>query len=154
MDKKFFYIDPVYFDLINIIFVNIVFFTFYKEATSGLITLRAAIGTPIVLLSFYFESKASRTLESSHAKPEEIKKLMTSGIYSKIRHPIYLGRILLNIGFLIIFPIIPMIFVSIAFILIWYLIALYEEKVLVGKFKKYKNYKKRVPMLVPKKFSS
>jgi len=155
MNKKFFYMDPVYFDLINIIFVNIVFFTFYKEATSGPITLRAAIGTPIVLLSFYFESKASKALENSHKNPEEIKKLTTSGVYSKIRHPIYLGRILLNAGFLIIFPIIPMFFVSIAFIIIWYLIALYEERTLMKKFgKKYVSYKKKVPMFIPKKSAS
>ena len=152
MGKKFFYIPPLYFDLINIIFINIVFFVFYKEIISNWFLLRAAIGTVIVLSSFYFESISHRVLEKAHSEPEEIKKLVTGGIYSKIRHPIYLGRILLNVGFLIIIPIIPMLVISIAFIIIWYLMALYEERLLIEKFgKKYKNYKKKVPMFIPKK---
>lgn len=152
MQKRFFYIPPLYFDLINIVFINIVFFAFYREAISGWFLLRAAIGSPIVLLSFYFESKAHKVLEKAHVEPDEIKKLVTGGIYSRIRHPIYLGRILLNIGFLIMFPIIPMLIIAIFFIIIWYLMALYEEMLLTKKFgKKYKNYKKKVPMFIPKK---
>jgi len=152
MDKKFFYIDPLYFDLINLIFINIVFFAFYREAIAGFILLRAAIGTPIVLLSFYFETKAHRALRKAHSHPKEIKKLITTGIYSKIRHPIYLGRMFINLGFLIIFPILPMAFVSIFFIVIWYLMAFYEERILIKKFgKNYKKYKKKVPMFIPKK---
>ncbi len=152
MKRKFFYIPPLYFDLINLIVINIVFFSFYKEATSGLILLRAAIGTPIVLLSFYFESISHKVLEKAHSYPEEIKKLVTTGIYSKIRHPIYLGRILLNIGFLIIFPILPMAVVAITFIVVWYLMALYEERILIKKFgKRYKKYKEKVPMFIPRK---
>jgi len=152
MDRKFFYIDPLYFDLINLIFINIVFFTFYKEIISGFILLRAAIGTPIILLSFYFESISHRVFNNPHSHPDEVKKLIMGGIYSKIRHPIYLGRILLNVGFLIIIPILPMLIIAIAFILVWFLLALYEETVLIKKFgKKYKKYKKKVPMFIPKK---
>jgi len=152
MEKKFFYIDPLYFDLINLIFINIVFFTFYKQAIAGLVLLRAAIGTPIVLLSFYFESLAHRVLRKAHAHPKDIKKLVTVGIYSKLRHPIYLGRIFVNLGFLIIFPILPMLFVTIFFIIVWCLMAIYEETILIKKFgKKYKKYKKKVPMFIPKK---
>ncbi len=152
MNRKFFYIDPLYFDLINLIFINIVFFVFYKEAIAGWFLLRAAIGTPIVLLSFYFETKAHRVLRKAHSQPEEIKNLIKTGIYSKIRHPIYLGRILLNIGFLIIFPILPMLIVAMVFVLIWYSMAFYEEIILIKKFgKKYKKYKKKVPMFIPKK---
>ncbi|NIO45114.1 MAG: DUF1295 domain-containing protein [Candidatus Aenigmarchaeota archaeon] len=152
MEKKFFYIDPLYFDIINLIFINAVFFAFYKQAIAGLLLLRAAVGTPIVLLSFYFESVAHRVLRKAHSNPKEIKKLITIGIYSKLRHPIYLGRIFVNLGFLIIFPILPMTIVTICFIIIWYLMAFYEETLLLKKFgKKYKQYKKKVPMFIPKK---
>ncbi len=152
MNRKFFYIDPLYFDLINLIFINIVFFVFYKEAIAGWFLLRAAIGTPIVLLSFYFETKSHRALKQAHAHPENIKKLVTTGVYAKIRHPIYLGRIFLNIGFLIIFPILSMLIVAIVFVIFWYLLALYEEMILTYKFgNRYKKYKKKVPMFIPKK---
>ncbi len=152
MKKKFFYINQLYPDLVNLIFVNIVFFFFYQEITTDFFLLRAAIGTPIVLLSFYFETKSNRALKQAHAHPENIKKLVTSGIYAKIRHPIYLGRIFLNIGFLVIFPILPMLIVAIVFVILWYLLALYEEMILTYKFgNKYKKYKKKVPMFIPKK---
>lgn len=152
MSRKFFYIDQLYPDLINLLFINIAFFAFYKEAISGSLLLRAAIGTPIVLLSFYFETRSSRILRQAHSHPEDIKKLVTAGIYSKVRHPIYLGRIFLNIGFLIIFPILPMLIVAIVFVIFWYLMALYEEMILTYRFgKKYKKYKKKVPMFIPKK---
>lgn len=151
MDKKYFYIPPLYFDLINIIFINIVFFGFYREATSGLLILRALIGTPIVLLSFYFETISHKVFGNVHSNPEEIRKLVTSGVYSRIRHPVYLGRIFLNIGFLILFPILPMLLVSMVFITVWYMIALYEESILLKKFgRKYRNYKEKVPMFIPK----
>jgi protein-S-isoprenylcysteine O-methyltransferase Ste14 len=146
------YIKPLYFDIINLAFVNLVFFLFYREAIAGLLILRAAIGTPIILLSFYFESISHKVFQNAHRRPEEIRKLVTSGIYSKVRHPIYLGRMLLNIGFLIMFPIIPMLFVAIVFVIVWYLMALSEEMFLMKKFSKsYKKYKEKVPMFIPKK---
>jgi protein-S-isoprenylcysteine O-methyltransferase Ste14 len=147
-----FYIKPLYFDIINLAFVNLVFFLFYREATTGLLMLRAAIGTPIVLLSFYFESISHRVFQNAHRRPEEIRKLVTGGIYSEVRHPIYLGRMLLNIGFLIMFPIIPMLAVAIIFVIVWFLMALSEEMFLMKKFgKSYKKYKEKVPMFIPQK---
>jgi protein-S-isoprenylcysteine O-methyltransferase Ste14 len=149
--KKHLYISPLYFDLINIVSVNFVFFIFFKEVTSGPLLLRALIGTPIVLSSFYFEVITHRVLAKAHSHPNEIRKLVTEGVYAKLRHPIYFGRILLNIGFLIIFPIIPMLIIAIGFIFTWYLMANYEERILIKKFgKKYLSYKKKVPMFIPK----
>jgi protein-S-isoprenylcysteine O-methyltransferase Ste14 len=146
------YIKPLYFDIINLAFVNLVFFLFYREATAGLLILRAAIGTPIVLLSFYFESKSCSVLGKPQSHPQEIRKLVTSGIYSKMRHPVYLGRMLMNLGFLIIFPIVPMLIVAIVFVIVWYLMALHEEMLLMKKFgRNYKKYREKVPMFIPKK---
>jgi protein-S-isoprenylcysteine O-methyltransferase Ste14 len=146
------YIKPLYFDIINLAFVNLVFFLFYREATAGLLILRAAIGTPIVLLSFYFESKSCSVLGKPQSHPQEIRKLVTSGVYSKMRHPVYLGRMLMNLGFLIIFPIVPMLIVAIVFVIVWYLMALHEEMLLMKKFgRNYKKYREKVPMFIPKK---
>jgi protein-S-isoprenylcysteine O-methyltransferase Ste14 len=146
------YIKPLYFDIINLAFVNLVFFLFYREAIAGLLILRAAIGTPIVLLSFYFESKSCSVLGKPQSHPQEIRKLVTSGIYSKMRHPVYLGRMLMNLGFLIIFPIVPMLIVAIVFVIVWYLMALHEEMFLMKKFgRNYKKYREKVPMFIPKK---
>ena len=147
-----FFIKPLYFDLINLAFINLIFFLFYTEATGGLLILRASIGTPIVLLSFYFESQSCSVLDNPQCHPKEVKKLVTSGIYSKMRHPVYLGRMLMNLGFLIIFPILPMLAIAIVFVIVWYIMALYEEMYLSKKFSRnYKRYKEKVPMFIPKK---
>ena len=78
------------------------------------------------------------------------KKITSTGIYSRVRHPMYLGIILLFIGIsLIIYSLLVSIYSLIGIILIiWQ--AFYEEKYLEKRFDKdFLNYKKQVPMLIP-----
>tara|TARA_Y100000310_G_scaffold78602_1_gene75258 strand:+ start:1279 stop:1794 length:516 start_codon:yes stop_codon:yes gene_type:complete len=78
-------------------------------------------------------------------------KVTSTGIYSKVRHPMYLGIILLFIGIsLITSSILVSIYSLVGIILIiWQ--AFYEEKYLEKRFgKDFLNYKKQVPMLLPK----
>lgn len=78
-------------------------------------------------------------------KPEA-KKIVTKGIYSKIRHPIYFGGLLIVIG-LIIYTIntflhIYLIIYLLLFIIIQGIRAKIEERILIEKFgSKYKLYK-------------
>jgi protein-S-isoprenylcysteine O-methyltransferase Ste14 len=70
-------------------------------------------------------------------------KLITTGIYSKIRHPMYLGFILWIIGF----PLFMQSIVTFALSILWIPQILYwkisEEKSLEKKYEKYIEYKKR-----------
>tara|TARA_Y100000310_G_scaffold319407_1_gene374636 strand:- start:2395 stop:2910 length:516 start_codon:yes stop_codon:yes gene_type:complete len=78
------------------------------------------------------------------------KKVTNTGIYSKVRHPMYLGIILLFIGIsLITSSILVFVYSLIGIILIvWQ--AFYEEKYLEKRFSKdFLNYKNQVPMLLP-----
>lgn len=81
----------------------------------------------------------------------KLKKLTTSGPYAFLRHPLYLGTILLAVGFIIMLKIyyIGMVFMSlIAVMYCWTMKK--EEKQLEEKFgKAYINYKRRIPMLLP-----
>ena len=73
------------------------------------------------------------------------KGLVTTGIYSKIRHPMFTGAILVYIGIVVIFQSIIG-FLLVIFILIPFFIysAIEEEKILSKKFKdKYTAYKKK-----------
>ena len=73
------------------------------------------------------------------------KGLVTTGIYSKIRHPMFIGAILVYIGIVVIFQSIIG-FLLVLFILIPFFIysAIEEEKILSEKFKdKYTAYKKK-----------
>jgi len=73
------------------------------------------------------------------------KGLVTTGIYSKIRHPMFTGAILVYIGIVVIFQS-KIGFLLVIFILIPFFIysAIEEEKILSEKFKdKYTAYKKK-----------
>jgi protein-S-isoprenylcysteine O-methyltransferase Ste14 len=77
--------------------------------------------------------------------------LVTTGIYAHVRHPQYLGFLLLTLGInflwttfstLILWPILA---------LLYYRLAKEEEKDMEAKFgEEYREYKNRVPMLIPR----
>jgi len=72
-------------------------------------------------------------------------KLMTTGIYAHVRHPLYLGTLLLYLPFTFwtfsLLSLIPWLIAAVAY----NKMANHEERVLVGRFgKEYTEYKKRV----------
>lgn len=81
----------------------------------------------------------------SHIKIEgfESDELITTGVYSKIRHPMYLGFILWIIGF----PVFMQSLITLASSVIWIPQIMYwkasEERKLEKKYKEYKEYKKK-----------
>jgi protein-S-isoprenylcysteine O-methyltransferase Ste14 len=88
------------------------------------------------LILFLTGLSTIKTLESFEGD------LITKGIYSKIRHPMYLGFILWLIGFPIYFGAIFSMFLSLLFIvniLFWRYL---EEKELEQRFSGYKDYRK------------
>ncbi len=78
-------------------------------------------------------------------------KLITTGIYAKMRHPQYSGILLVTIGFLIQWPTVITLFMWPFLFVMYFRLAKREEKELEKEFKTgYLTYKKEVPMLVPK----
>ena len=78
-------------------------------------------------------------------------KIQITGLYSKVRHPMYMGIIIFLAGLSLVSY--SLYFLAYAFIislcLIW--MAKIEEKHMARRFwQNYENYKKQVPMLVPK----
>jgi len=74
---------------------------------------------------------------------EDKKRLVMTGIYSRIRNPMYLGFILWIIGF----PVFTRSFVTLASSVMWIAFIMYwkglEEKELMRRFKHYREYMKR-----------
>ncbi len=81
------------------------------------------------------------------------KKVTRTGIYTKVRHPMYLGLILFYIGVVLLTSSLLVSVYSLVAILMIILQAVNEEKYLIKRFgREYLNYQKQVPMLLPFKF--
>lgn len=77
--------------------------------------------------------------------------LVTSGAYSRIRHPQYTGIILAAVGTFIHWPTLPTLLMLPILITSYYHLAKKEEEEMERKFgEAYQEYKKRVPMFLPK----
>lgn len=142
------HINPFCIGIPNIILL-ILALIFSKNILFSDIILKI-IGILLILSVFVFEFLSHKKHKQAHDKAEKINKLVTTGIYKKIRHPIYLGWVLLNIGAFLFIGTQLSLCISVLFILFWYLEARSEERFLETRFKSYKEYKKKTGMFLPK----
>lgn len=107
-----------------------------------------AVGIYIFALS---KREFDRSGEKLTPKAYGTWKLMTSGIYSCIRHPHNLASVLLNLGIAFGFKSTVGLIIALASIILGYWFTLEEEKLLIQQFgDRYREYKAKVPMFVPK----
>jgi len=79
--------------------------------------------------------------------------MITEGMFSKVRHPIYLGAMLVYLGVLCLTLSFLGAAVFLFVMLVYQWLAKHEEKLMLGIFgDKYRDYIRRVPMWVPKVF--
>jgi protein-S-isoprenylcysteine O-methyltransferase Ste14 len=102
-------------------------------------------GVILIAIGSIFHGLSHIEHEKAHEKAEKIEKLVTAGIYSKIRHPGYLGLILINFGIAFAWG-----FVSLVVLVTFYAYLSVEtakkEEFLTKKFgSEYKEYAKKVP---------
>ena len=77
--------------------------------------------------------------------------LITDGIYKTVRHPQYLGFLLVTLGELIVWPTIPTLVLWPVLILLYYRQAKREERNLAGTFgEQFAAYAAKTPMFLPK----
>ncbi len=108
----------------------------YKIELAGIIRYMGILLTGIGVILFFTALLTIKSLESYNGN------LITKGIYSKIRHPMYLSFILWLIGFPVYFgAFISFLFslIFIANILLW---RYFEEMELVERFPSYRDYRK------------
>jgi protein-S-isoprenylcysteine O-methyltransferase Ste14 len=105
-------------------------------------------GTLVFLcLSFYLVAKSHKAvLEQVHDPP----KLVDSGVYAWVRHPMYLGILLFCLAFLFISVSLASIVIWIGFFIFYDRMATYEEKSLIEILgEQYTAYQKCVSKWVP-----
>ena len=84
-------------------------------------------------------------------KAQSSGQLATTGLYSKVRHPQYIGFMAIMFGFLLMWPTILTLGMFPILVYMYYRLALREEKDVIQEFgEQYLEYKKRVPGFIPK----
>lgn len=85
------------------------------------------------------------------AEIHRTEKIVARGIYSVVRHPQYLGGLLAHVGISFLLSGSYALLSTPFMIMLIYLISWKEEKELIREFgKEYEDYKKKVPMMIPK----
>jgi protein-S-isoprenylcysteine O-methyltransferase Ste14 len=85
--------------------------------------------------------------KQAHRKAQDITRLVTTGIYARCRHPIYLAFIVMNIATVFVFANPRLMVAALPFMVLWYFEARQEERFLLDKFGDgYKIYMRNVPM--------
>jgi protein-S-isoprenylcysteine O-methyltransferase Ste14 len=100
------------------------------------------LGGLLILSAFVFHMWTEKEHRQAHERSEDIDTLVTSGVYAKIRHPLYLSIIILNIGIALSFGVFLTFIMALLTIIHWIATSLKEEEVLLQKFPDaYNQYK-------------
>ena len=113
--------------------------------------LHLIVCTPFILSGAWLAINAVKETTLRVAETHRTDKIVTTGVYSIVRHPQYLGGLLAHVGISFLLSAwYSLLFTPLMVILI-FLISRKEEEELVKEFgKEYEDYKEKVPMLIPR----
>jgi protein-S-isoprenylcysteine O-methyltransferase Ste14 len=121
------------------------FTTFLAESVPWFIRLPA--GIILLIGTFFLERSGLRTV---FGKPQETPHVITGGVFSVVRHPIYLGAILGYAGMICLTLSLASAALFVVIVAFYRYISRYEEKLLIQRFgDEYREYMRKVPMLFP-----
>lgn len=104
---------------------------------SGLLVLGLGIILGIVALA------QMNTKISPFPTPVSNGRLITNGVFSIARHPIYTALVFSGFGFGVYQASLFKILITLLLLFLFYYKSKYEEKLLIAKFSEYRNYKKK-----------
>jgi len=108
-------------------------------------SLSTLLGASLFVVGMVIHGLSHREHRQAHAKAEEVEKLVTTGIYSKIRHPGYLGIILAYLGAALCFQNLLAIVIAVILAALHVLTAIKEEEYLLRRFgEEYRKYMMKV----------
>jgi protein-S-isoprenylcysteine O-methyltransferase Ste14 len=132
-------------------FVFLQNFSFQIFAAPGLILLIVG-GLIRMKARLQLKNKAGfdSLVGTSKLKIVKEHRLVKDGLYKHVRHPLYLGEILRNLGFVVIFSsVYGTLIVSLASTFLFFRMDI-EEKMLISVFgEEYKKYKRNTKRLIP-----
>jgi protein-S-isoprenylcysteine O-methyltransferase Ste14 len=112
------------------------------------------VGGAILLGGWIFHTYCHRDHKQAHEQSQQIEGLATTGVFSKMRHPMYLSLILMYLGLAIAWGVVWMLLPTLLFSAVTVLVAIKEEEFLLRKFgHQYEEYMQAVPWrFIPKIF--
>jgi protein-S-isoprenylcysteine O-methyltransferase Ste14 len=138
-----------------ILVVPVMYFTHYDQFSEKWITGLTVFSISLSVIGFIIRAYAIGTTPKGtsgrNTKEQVAETLNKAGIYSLIRHPLYLGNYLMWIGIVVFtFNFCFVIIVSLAFWLYYERIMFAEERFLEGKFgEDYLTWSKKIPAFIP-----
>jgi protein-S-isoprenylcysteine O-methyltransferase Ste14 len=108
-------------------------------------TIVIAIGLILLFAGFRGLGKSL----TANPVPNQDGVLVTKGIYSVVRHPIYLGLLIITFGLVVSSGVWGQIIVWVALAMLLVYKMRWEEVLLTAKYKGYAEYMTRVPAIIP-----
>jgi len=113
--------------------------------------LHILISVPFLITGPWLAIKGVKETTLKVAETHRTETIVTTGSYSVVRHPQYLGGLLSHVGISFLLSAWYSLLATPLMIVLVYLISMKEEEELIREFgKEYKDYEKRVPMLLPR----
>jgi len=113
--------------------------------------LNLIISTPLLTAGSWIAIKGVKETTLKVAETHRAETIVTTGTYSVIRHPQYFGGLLAHVGISFLLSAWYSLLATPLMVAVVYLISRKEEEELIGEFgKDYEDYRKRVPMLIPR----
>jgi protein-S-isoprenylcysteine O-methyltransferase Ste14 len=113
--------------------------------------LHCMIFTPFFVAGAWLGIRGVQAITLKAAETHRTEKIITQGVYSIVRHPQYLGGLLAHVGIAFLLSAWYSLLSTPIVVVLVYLISRKEEEELIKEFgDEYEEYKKRVPMLVPR----
>jgi protein-S-isoprenylcysteine O-methyltransferase Ste14 len=103
------------------------------------------LGGIMILGALLFHWRVEKDHKQAHERTEDIDRIVMTGAYSKIRHPLYLSGIILNIGIALSFGILVTLIFALLTIVHRIATSYFEERALEARFgEEYVQYKQSV----------
>ena len=110
----------------------------------GLVLIAA--GMAVILYSFFALGKSL----TASPVPKQDGTLVTSGLYARVRHPIYFGLLLASIGVVLDAGPWPQFAIVLLLYVLLNIKASYEEELLAKRYPEYKAYAQKTPRFFPR----